>query len=45
MDHRGLHDLLESINILELRVGIPLRVLVVYPSNFSEVLSLGAISV
>lgn len=43
MDHGGLDDLLESVFVLELRVGVVLAVGMVDASDFREVLELGAV--
>jgi hypothetical protein len=42
VDHRGFHDLLERVDVLELRVGVALRVLVVDACDFGEVFGFGA---
>lgn len=43
MDHGRLHDLLERVFVLELRVGVVLGVCVVDASDFGKVLKLGAV--
>ena len=42
VDHRRFHDLLERVDVLELRVGVALRVLVVDTCDFGEVFGFGA---
>jgi hypothetical protein len=44
VDHGGLEDLFESIDIFKLGVRVSLRMFVVNASNFCEVLLRGSIS-
>jgi hypothetical protein len=43
VDHGGLHDLVEGVFVLELRVRVVLGVGMVDTTNFGEVFELGAI--
>jgi hypothetical protein len=45
VDHRGLHDLLKGVFILELGVGVALGVFVVDTSDLAKVFSLGSVPV